>query len=77
MKQEVGDHDAAKSLTGQYPRCICCNGFIEMSLDEDISLGLNLKLGLVSDECALICDGCAARLAAARAAETTPARKRR
>ena len=56
--------------------CVCCAGAIETSLDQDMSLGLNIALGLVSDECALICDSCTARLISARAA-TKPATRRR
>jgi hypothetical protein len=58
-------------------RCICCNGAIDISPDQDASLGLSLRLGLVSDEFALICDGCAAHLTAARDAEISPPRGRR
>jgi len=43
-------------------RCLCCGGIIENLRDEALSIGLDLKLGIVSDECALICDGCAAKL---------------
>jgi hypothetical protein len=47
-------------------RCICCGGVIEIPPDQDLSLGLSLSLGLVSDECALICTACTSRLIEAR-----------
>ena len=60
-------------------RCIACGGVIDMPPDQDLGLGLNLRLGLVSDECALICDGCTAQLTAARTAQkpVAPDRRRR
>jgi len=48
-------------------RCMCCGGVIENLSDEATSIGLDLKLGLVSDECALICNDCTTLLAAAKA----------
>jgi hypothetical protein len=66
MKREsAADNIIAPSL-GTPSRCICCGGTIEIAPDEDISVGLNLALGLVSDECALLCDGCTSRLIAER-----------
>jgi hypothetical protein len=47
-------------------RCICCDGVITNLSDEAFSIGLELKLGLVSDECALICNACTAKLVEAR-----------
>ena len=47
-------------------RCMCCDGVIADLPEEARSIGLDLKLGLVSDECALICNECTARLAEAR-----------
>ena len=58
-------------------RCICCDGAIDIPPDQDVSPGLSLRLGLVSDEFALICDGCAAHLTATRDAEMAPLRNRR
>jgi len=58
-------------------RCICCNGATEISPDQDLSLGLSLRLALVSDEVAMNCDACAAHLTAARDAEMQPPRSRR
>jgi hypothetical protein len=77
MKHETTGSGATTPDIARPPRCICCDGIIEISPDQDIALGLNLALGLVSDECALICDGCASRLIAARAADEPPARGRR
>jgi hypothetical protein len=64
-------------LSPRQHRCICCNGEIDIPPDQDVSPGLSLRLGLVSDEYALICDGCAAHLTAARDAQMPPARGRR
>jgi hypothetical protein len=60
-------------------RCISCGGVVDMPQDQDLGLGLNLRLGLVSDECALICDGCTANLVTARLAQKSvvPTRRRR
>ena len=43
-------------------RCLSCNGIIAGLAGQDLGVGLNIKLGLVSDECALICNGCTAKL---------------
>jgi hypothetical protein len=37
--------------------------------DQAGAVGLDLRLGLASDECALICNDCTARLIEARAAQ--------
>lgn len=55
-------------------RCLCCGGVIAGLSDEDISVGLDATLGLVSDECAFSCNDCTARLievAAAQRAHTS------
>jgi len=44
------------------PRCLCYNGTLPGLADRDIPIGLNAALGLVSDECGLICDDCTTRL---------------
>jgi hypothetical protein len=59
------------------PRCLCCEGLIAAISDQDTAVGLDLKLGLVSDECALICNGCTARLIEARASQREAPRKSR
>ena len=51
MKLEMTANDTAAVTSGRAPRCVCCAGVIEISADQDMSLGLNLALGLVSDEC--------------------------
>lgn len=55
----------AEAPCGQH-RCICCGKTIEMAPDKDVAVGLNLALGLVSDECALICNDCTLRLITTR-----------
>jgi hypothetical protein len=47
-------------------RCLCCDGVIASLSEETIPVGLDLKLGLVADECALICNACTTRLIEAR-----------
>jgi hypothetical protein len=47
-------------------RCICCDGVIANLSEESIPTGLDLKLGLVADECALICNACTTKLIEAR-----------
>jgi hypothetical protein len=77
MKSEIAGHDVAAPSPARQPRCDSCGGVIDISPDQDISPGLNLALGLVSDECALVCNGCTSRLIAAREAEKLQARGRR
>jgi hypothetical protein len=77
MKREAAGSEAMAPEFGRLPRCACCNGVIEKLHDQDIALGLNLALGLVSDECALICDGCTSKLILARQEQKSSARVRR
>jgi len=58
-KNAVPNQQASSELQH---RCMCCDRIIENLSDETISIGLDLKLGLVSDECSLICNDCTARL---------------
>ncbi|WP_426609621.1 hypothetical protein [Bradyrhizobium sp. McL0616] len=58
-------------------RCLSCNGIIEGLGDQDLGIGLNIKLGLVSDECALICNGCTAKLIETRPPAGMPVTRRR
>ncbi|MGY8661038.1 hypothetical protein Q3C01_01555 [Bradyrhizobium sp. UFLA05-109] len=53
-------------------RCLSCNGIIAGLAEQDLGNGLNIKLGLVSDECALICNGCTAKLIEMQPASGTP-----
>ena len=76
MKRETTGIEPAATTLDRPPRCVCCDGVIEISPERDTSLGLNLALGLVSDECALVCDGCTSRLIAAREAIKPVARGR-
>ena len=58
-------------------RCMCCERIIENLSAEAMSIGLDLKLGLVSDECALICNDCTARLVEARNLPARPSNGRK
>jgi hypothetical protein len=48
-----GDVATTSGSTTQH-RCLCCNGIITGLSDQDLSVGLDATLGLVSDECALL-----------------------
>ena len=65
--RETRAQDQARWPNTQF-RCLCCNGVIVTLFDQDVSGGLNLKMGLVFDEYSFICDDCAATLIA----EQTP-----
>jgi hypothetical protein len=75
MKLELTGNTTT-AIASRQPRCTCCGGVIETSTDQDMSLGLSISLGLVSDECALICNSCTAQLISANAANTPPTRRR-
>jgi hypothetical protein len=77
MKPERPGNDTVAATAHRQPRCICCGGVIETSPDQDASLGLNVALGLVSDECALICNDCTSQLIATRKANKLLTRGRR
>jgi hypothetical protein len=72
---DVAGHVADRPLSERQPRCLCCDGIISNCSEAEV--GLNLKLGLVSDECALICNDCTTRLIEARALLDDPSRKHR
>jgi hypothetical protein len=57
-------------------RCMCCGGVIANLSEETIPVGLDLKLGLVTDECALICNACTTRLIEARRLQAPSPRRR-
>ena len=50
-------------------RCLYCDRVIPTLPDVDLAVGLHSKLGLVSDECALVCNECTAKLIEARSRE--------
>ena len=58
-------------------RCMCCDGVIANLSEETIPVGLDLRLGLVADECALVCNACTMRLIEARKIQTPPGGRRR
>jgi hypothetical protein len=71
-------HDLANQRASDTQhRCFYCDRVIPTLPDEDLSVGLNIKLGLVSDECALICNECTARLIETRMREVAAPLRRR
>jgi hypothetical protein len=68
---------AEPPASDRLPRCLCCDGVISDLSDQAGEVGLDLKLGLVSDECALICNDCTAKLIEARALQGDGSRKPR
>jgi hypothetical protein len=78
----ISDHAPADLITDTFGsatqhRCLCCNGVIASLSDEDAAIGLSPALGLVSDECAFICNDCTARLIEAAAAQKATTGRRR
>jgi hypothetical protein len=63
--QESCEHGDVLRPTTSF-RCLCCNGVIVSLFDQDVSGGLDLKMGFVFDEYSFICDNCAAALIAER-----------
>ncbi|MCP1971705.1 hypothetical protein [Bradyrhizobium elkanii] len=47
-------------------QCVCCGGMIEGIVDDD-AIGLDVRIGLFTDECAFVCNECTASLIAAAA----------
>lgn len=70
LGEQSGSMDAPR-------RCLSCNGIIEGLGEEDLGIGLNIKLGLVSDECALVCNACTAKLIEMRPAAAASVTRRR
>ena len=73
----IADVVVDRQVVEKQPRCLCCDGVIAGGSDQAASVGLDLSLGLVSDECALICNDCTTRLIEARAMQPDMPRKRR
>ena len=71
---EAVEHAAAQ---GAHYRCSCCDGVIANLSEDTLPLGLDLRLGLVADECALICNACTRRLIEARALQAPATSRRR
>ena len=71
-------HDLAdQGASDMQHRCSHCDRVIPALADEDLAAGLDVKLGLVSDECALICNECTARLIETQMREAAvPGRRR-
>ena len=57
-------------------QCVCCGGVID-GLADDCAVGFDARIGLFSDECAFVCNGCTTSLieAAARRRQETARRK--
>ena len=71
-------HDLAnQNASDTQHRCSCCDRVIPLLPDEDFAVGLNVELGLVSDECALICNACTASLIETRMREGAISPRRR
>ena len=77
MSRHVAQLREQSGSTEAPPRCLSCNGIFEGLSGQDLGIGLNLKLGLVSDECALICNACTAKLMEMRPAAAMPVTRRR
>jgi hypothetical protein len=58
-------------------RCLNCDRVIPVLADEDLAIGLDPKLGLVSDECALVCNECTAKLIETRSREAVVTGRRK
>jgi hypothetical protein len=71
-------HDLAdQGASDMLHRCSYCDHVIPALADEDLAAGLDVKLGLVSDECALICNECTANLIETRMREAAVPDRRR
>ena len=58
-------------------RCLYCDRVIPALADEDLAVGLDSKLGLVSDECALVCNECTAKLIETRSRQAVVTGRRK
>ena len=72
-RHDLSEATADPHADTQY-RCLSCNGIIPGLADQDLAVGLDLMLGLVSDACALICNECTAKLTEAQTPEGLSAR---
>ena len=71
-------HDPADRGESQTQhRCLYCDRIIPDLPDMDLTVWLDVKLGLVSDEIALVCNACTAQLIEMRAREAPVAGRRR
>jgi hypothetical protein len=79
MTRHATEVDAVenKAIPGTQYRCSCCDGEIANLSEETIPVGLDLRLGLVADECALICNACTTRLIEARNLQAPSTGRRR
>jgi len=73
VMHDLADHGASDTQR----RCSYCERVIPALPDEEVSVGLDVKLGLVSDECALICNACTASLIETRIREAAISPRRR
>jgi hypothetical protein len=58
-----------RSASDTQHRCLYCDRVIPALADEDLAVGFDSRLGLVSDECALVCNECTAKLIETRSRE--------
>ena len=62
---------------GAQRRCLYCNGISVGLAEQDLGIGLNIKVGLVSDECTLIRNECTMKLTVLREPSVRPLVQRR
>ena len=62
MARHSATAEVPNTLIEPQHRCMVCDGVIANVSDEVFSIGLDLRLGLVSDKCALICNDCTTKL---------------
>jgi hypothetical protein len=73
----IARNPAEQGASDTQHRCVYCDRVIPALADEDLAVGLDAKLGLVSDECALVCDACTAKLIEARSREAVATGRRK
>ncbi len=57
-------------------QCVCCGGIID-GLADDAAIEFDARVGLFTDECALVCNDCTASLIAAAARRRQEAVRRK